>query len=156
MKNKHLLNALSFADPHACRQVFAHKPRVGRSLYRGPAHFLSRRQVCSRCATRPQPPRFSPSSALLPSPDSFAFDPFDLDIDITPDNVRKVAADGEYTKALVMSFRLSEQAVIHEVVETVPAADVALVVETLPVVYIEKMLAFAATQIDSSPHIGLF
>lgn len=58
---------------------------------------------------------------LIYSLDSgLVFDPFDLDIDITPSNVRKVLRQKEYTKAIVMTFRLNEKKLIQEVLETVP------------------------------------
>lgn len=51
---------------------------------------------------------------------SLTFDPFDLEIDITPSNIRKVLHQKEYTKAIVMAFRLNEKKMIQEVLETVP------------------------------------
>lgn len=51
------------------------------------------------------------------------FDPFDLDIDITPSNVKKTLAKGEYSTALMLSFRLNEQNLIQEVVENIPVSD---------------------------------
>ena len=48
------------------------------------------------------------------------FDPFDLDMDITPDNVKKTLKDKEYTTALMLAFRLNEQNLIEEVVENIP------------------------------------
>ena len=37
--------------------------------------------------------------------DTLVFDPFDLDMEVTPENVRKTLANREFTKALVMAFR---------------------------------------------------
>lgn len=54
---------------------------------------------------------------------SLVFDPFDLDTDVTPENIRKVLVKGEFSRALVLSFRLNEQKVIQEVVENIKTSD---------------------------------
>jgi periodic tryptophan protein 2 len=51
------------------------------------------------------------------------FDPFDLDIDITPSNVKKTLAKGEHSTALMLSFRLNEHSLIQEVLENIPVSD---------------------------------
>lgn len=51
------------------------------------------------------------------------FDPFDLEIDITPNNIHKVLHQKEYAKAIVMAFRLNEKKLIQEVLENVPHKD---------------------------------
>ncbi|KAI8925529.1 quinon protein alcohol dehydrogenase-like superfamily [Entophlyctis helioformis] len=56
-----------------------------------------------------------------------AFDPFDLDMDITPDSVRETLASQEYLRALVMAFRLGEADLVAHVAAAIPFADVALV-----------------------------
>ena len=54
---------------------------------------------------------------------NLVFDPFELDIDITPANVRGRLGKQEYSTALMLSFRLNEQALIQEVLETIPVKD---------------------------------
>ena len=51
------------------------------------------------------------------------FDPFDLAIDVTPGNIRNILQKGEFLKALMSSFRLNEQELILQVVETIPSQD---------------------------------
>jgi len=51
------------------------------------------------------------------------FDPFDLEIDITPKSVRATLARGDNSVALMLSFRLNEINVIQEVIESIPASD---------------------------------
>ena len=51
------------------------------------------------------------------------FDPFELDLDITPNNVKVTLAKGEYSTALMLSFRLNEQKLIQEVLENIPVSD---------------------------------
>lgn len=50
---------------------------------------------------------------------NLVFDPFDLDIDITPSSVKKTLAKGEYSTALMLAFRLNEKDVIQEVLENI-------------------------------------
>lgn len=88
--------------------------------------------------------------------DTMVFDPYDLDMDVTPQNVRKTLANREYTKALVMAFRLGEKELEEEVMEAVPPGDVQLVAELVPVVYLNKQLAALASKLESSPHLEFY
>jgi periodic tryptophan protein 2 len=82
------------------------------------------------------------------------FDPFDLDIDVTPQNTRAVLAEKEYLKALVMAFRLSDdKALIKECYEAVPYQSVPLLVRDLPRVYLGRILRLLSEQMESSPHL---
>ncbi|KAF2734647.1 WD40 repeat-like protein [Polyplosphaeria fusca] len=83
----------------------------------------------------------------------FQFDPFDLDITVTPATTISTLADQEYLKALVMAFRLNERNLIRRVYEAVPASDIALVVKEMPSVYLGRLLRFVAVQADESPHL---
>lgn len=82
------------------------------------------------------------------------FDPFDLDIDVTPQNVEELLheAQPDHLKALVMSFRLNERKLIRKVYEAVPRSQVSLVVRDLPRVYLGRLLHFLAAQLEGSPH----
>ena len=51
------------------------------------------------------------------------FDPFELDIDVTPDSIRSTLAHREYTQSLMLSFHLNEKTLIQEVIETIPRDD---------------------------------
>ncbi|KAF8476904.1 quinon protein alcohol dehydrogenase-like superfamily [Kalaharituber pfeilii] len=88
--------------------------------------------------------------------DNVVFDPFDLDIDITPASTLAVLREGpnpDYLKALVMSLRLNERYIIHQVYEAIPQVDIRLVVKDLPVVYIPRLLAFVAEMSETTPHL---
>ena len=64
---------------------------------------------------------------------SVSFDPFELDMDITPDNILKVALPrGEFLKALVMALHMGEYDVTREVVMSVPEVEVLQVAPALP------------------------
>lgn len=83
------------------------------------------------------------------------FDPFDLEMDVTPTNTLKTLAKREYLKALVMAFRLSNPKLLSKVYHAIPSQDVDLVVRDLPQVYLDRMLRFVAQQADASPHMEL-
>lgn len=85
--------------------------------------------------------------------DSLAFDPFDLDVDITPDSIAETLLERHYLKALVMSFRLNELPLIRSVYESIPPQDIKLMTRALPISYAETLLAFIAQQMESSPHV---
>lgn len=82
------------------------------------------------------------------------FDPFELDLDVTPQNTRAVLADKEYLKALVMAFRLSDDKVlVKQCYEAVPYQTVPLLVRDLPRVYLGRMLRLLGEQMEESPHL---
>ncbi|XP_042316227.1 periodic tryptophan protein 2 homolog [Sceloporus undulatus] len=84
------------------------------------------------------------------------FDPYDLEIDITPSNIRKVLLLKEYTKAIVMAFRLNEKKLIYEVLETVPYNEIEVVSSSLPELYVEKLLEFLASSFEKSRHLEFY
>ena len=81
------------------------------------------------------------------------FDPFDLDLDITPASTIAAVQSKDYLRALVMAFRLNERPLIRRVYENIPIADVSLVVKNLPTVYLARLLRFVAQATDESPHL---
>ncbi|KAF8496944.1 WD40 repeat-like protein [Gautieria morchelliformis] len=85
--------------------------------------------------------------------DSIAFDPFDLDMNLTPQSLLAVLANGEYLKALVMAFRLNEKPLVQKVYEAVPREDIRLMASQLPVMYVPTMLQFVASHLEKSPHM---
>lgn len=82
------------------------------------------------------------------------FDPFELDVEVTPDNVAGAVKDRQFLKALVMAFRLNEQPVIRTAYEAVPTQDIALLARQLPVVHAEAACRFVAGEMEKgSRHI---
>ncbi|KKY36250.1 putative periodic tryptophan protein 2 [Diaporthe ampelina] len=82
------------------------------------------------------------------------FDPFDLNMEITPAATLAVLEDEkDYLKALVMAFRLNEAGLIKRVFQAIPYQDIPLVVEEMPVVYVPRLLRFVAAETEQSPHI---
>jgi periodic tryptophan protein 2 len=82
------------------------------------------------------------------------FDPFDLDVTVTPASTLHVLhKEKDYLKALVMAFRLNEAPLIRRVYESIPYTNIALLVEELPIVYVPRLLRFVALQTEESPHL---
>jgi len=83
------------------------------------------------------------------------FDPFDLDVDVTPQNILAILRQKEpdYLKALVMAFRLNDKALIRRAYEAVPYTTVPLVVREFPRVYLARLLTFLGHQMENSPHL---
>ncbi|EME42958.1 hypothetical protein DOTSEDRAFT_72397 [Dothistroma septosporum NZE10] len=98
----------------------------------------------------------STEGLLLYSLDAGAvFDPFDLDVEVTPESTLETLRRREWLKALVMAFRLSDQKLIRQVYRSVATSDIGLVVRDLPQVYLERLLRFVAKESDSSPRLEL-
>ncbi|XP_063413018.1 periodic tryptophan protein 2 homolog [Mytilus trossulus] len=87
---------------------------------------------------------------------NLVFDPYDLEIEITPVNVRKKLFEKEYSTALILSFRLNESKLIQEVLESIPYSDIDVISENLPEIYVDKLLNYLASGIESSAHIQFY
>ncbi|KAI5780866.1 WD40-repeat-containing domain protein [Geopyxis carbonaria] len=82
------------------------------------------------------------------------FDPFELDVDVTPaTTLHALNEEKDYLKALVMAFRLNEKYLIHQVYESTPVNDIALVVGGLPRVYLSRLLRHVAGFVEEGPHL---
>lgn len=107
--------------------------------------------------------KFSPTAAafaaasteglLIYSVDeTILFDPFDLDVDITPEATLESLKEKEYLVALVMAFRLNEEYLIHKIYEAIPINDIKLVAADLPIVYLDRFLTFIGKLIMENSH----
>ncbi|XP_003739891.1 periodic tryptophan protein 2 homolog [Galendromus occidentalis] len=85
-----------------------------------------------------------------------AFDPYDLELDITPEKIRAAANSGNFGEALVLAFRLNEADLLKEVFERIPVSNAELISSQLPQIYVEKLLAFLASGLESTRHIELY
>lgn len=83
------------------------------------------------------------------------FDPFDLEIDVTPENTVATMKNKEYLKALAMAFRLNSPKLVTHIYRSVPPTDIGLVVRDLPAVYLERLLRHVSKEADTSPHLEL-
>lgn len=87
---------------------------------------------------------------------SLIFDPFDLDIEITPKLIRETLAKQEYSLALIQAFRLNEEALCSLVLEKTPYEFIDIIVDSLPDVYIDKLLAFISNKLEKSAHLEFY
>ena len=81
------------------------------------------------------------------------FDPFDLDINVTPASTLQAVRERDFLLALIMAFRLNELRLIRQVYEAIPVGDVTLLVRKMPIVYLARLLRFVAQATDESPHL---
>jgi periodic tryptophan protein 2 len=97
----------------------------------------------------------SGANGLLGTPDdALAFDPTDLDVDITPAAAQEAATSGEFEKAIVIALRLNERAVMSMVVETVPFSEIGLIVSRIPSVYFVRIVMLLAWRLDNGRHLA--
>ncbi|MCJ1261214.1 hypothetical protein MMC22_001078 [Lobaria immixta] len=90
---------------------------------------------------------------LVYSLDSIAqFDPFNLEINITPTSILQSIGEKDYLRAFVMAFRLNEIQLVRRVYEKIPLDNIALTVENLPRVYLARLLRFVAEANEENPH----
>ena len=87
---------------------------------------------------------------------SMIFDPYDLDIEITPKSIRDTLAAQQYSLALIQALRLNETALIALVLEQTPHLSIEVIVASLSDVYVDKLLAFLATQLEKSAHLEFY
>ncbi|XP_035390995.1 periodic tryptophan protein 2 homolog [Electrophorus electricus] len=87
---------------------------------------------------------------------SLVFDPYDLDMDVTPVSVRHQLKKKEWTSAIVLAFHLNGTSLIREVLESVPYNQTELVSSSLPDVYVEKLLDFVASSLEKSRHLQFY
>ena len=80
------------------------------------------------------------------------FDPFDLDINITPTSTLESLAKKDYLRALAMAFHLNETSLIRRVYEEIDFSDVEMTVKCLPKIYLARLLILVAQANDESPH----
>jgi periodic tryptophan protein 2 len=84
------------------------------------------------------------------------FDPYELDIDITPTTILAALKLKEYLKALLMSLRLSQSQVTIKVVEGIPPTDIPLVIREFPESYLSRLLRFFNWYAERTPHVEFY
>ncbi|KAI9726081.1 MAG: hypothetical protein M1828_002089 [Chrysothrix sp. TS-e1954] len=84
---------------------------------------------------------------------AFEFDPFDLDVTVTPKTTLKALGQGDHLRALIMAFRLNENSYIRHVYEGTPITAVQTVVEGLPAVHVPRLMRFVALATEENPHL---
>ncbi|XP_063909715.1 periodic tryptophan protein 2 homolog [Zophobas morio] len=84
------------------------------------------------------------------------FDPWDLQIGITPQAVKNCLRDGDNLNALTMAMKLNEAPLIQEVMENIPVKDVELIVAALSEQYVHRLLLIVSSALDSSRHLEYY
>ncbi|XP_062866597.1 PWP2 small subunit processome component [Trichomycterus rosablanca] len=87
---------------------------------------------------------------------SLVFDPYDLDMDVTPASIRHQLRKKEWTSAIMLAFRLNETSLIVEMLEAVPHDQTEVVASSLPDVYVEKLLYFLGSSLEKSRHLEFY
>lgn len=82
--------------------------------------------------------------------DQMLFDPYMLDIDITPETILETLEAGVWLKALVMALRLNEYDITKKVFSSIPADAVRLTAQQLHPVYLQRFINFLATHMDGA------
>lgn len=88
--------------------------------------------------------------------DDLVFDPFDLGFDVTPAAMQVALQGQEYCRAAAIAFRLGEQGLARDVIQAVPPADVSLVAQEMPRLYVGKLLALLAQMLKEAPHVEFY
>ncbi|XP_053721921.1 PWP2 small subunit processome component [Synchiropus splendidus] len=87
---------------------------------------------------------------------SMVFDPYDLDLDVTPASIRKQLQLEDWASAIILAFRLNEKPLTLQVLESVPHEQIPVVCGSIPDIYVEKLLGFLATCLEKSGHLQFY
>lgn len=94
--------------------------------------------------------------------ESLVFDPFDLDMTVTPDTVLAAVCQlqrkhrlrengkGSWLKAFIMAMRLNEPRLMQFVYESTPIDEMRLIIKNLPKVYVQRTLHLIASLLDQT------
>ena len=82
--------------------------------------------------------------------DYAAFDPCELDVEVTAGAVARAVRAGEHLRALLLAFRLGERACIDLAFARVPVADVQLAAQQFPLPYLARLLAYIAGVLEGA------
>jgi periodic tryptophan protein 2 len=86
--------------------------------------------------------------------DTLAFDPTELDMDITPAAAHAAMARGEFESGLLTSLRLNERAVMSKVLEAIPYSNIGLIVRRIPSVYFTRITMLLVWRLDNGRHLA--
>ena len=79
------------------------------------------------------------------------FDPVDLDIDSTPQEVRRLVQNGRWTKALVMALHLREPGPLRGAYEAIPLREITTVARAVPGNLVQALMDHVADMLAKSP-----
>jgi periodic tryptophan protein 2 len=77
--------------------------------------------------------------------ESLTFDPFDLELDLTPESIQKtLTVERHYLKAFIMSLRLNIPSITEQVFSTIPSEAIPLIARGIPEKYLLSSITFLA------------
>ena len=82
--------------------------------------------------------------------DQMLFDPYMLDIDITPETILETLESGVWLKALIMALRLNEYDITKKVFSSIPADAVRLTAQQMHPIYLQRFINFLAVHMDGA------
>ncbi|XP_051135826.1 periodic tryptophan protein 2 [Andrographis paniculata] len=85
--------------------------------------------------------------------ESFIFDPTDLDVDVTPEAVDAALKDEQPKRALILSLRMNEDALIKKCIVAVAPAEIPAVAASVPFRYLQRLVEALAALLEKSPHL---
>jgi periodic tryptophan protein 2 len=88
--------------------------------------------------------------------ESFVFDPFDLDVETTPQTTWDTLKQGQPLKALVMALKLGLPDLLEKIFHQMPPGHVTSYTHGFPAVYLPQLLAFLAVQIEKNVSLELY
>ncbi|XP_059642229.1 periodic tryptophan protein 2 [Cornus florida] len=87
--------------------------------------------------------------------ESFIFDPTDLDLDVTPEAVDVALSEDQPNRALVLSLRLNEDALIKKCILAINPVDIPAVASSVPFRYLQRLIEAFANLLENCPHLEL-
>ncbi|KAL7048748.1 hypothetical protein ACKWTF_003476 [Chironomus riparius] len=83
------------------------------------------------------------------------FDPFQMSVEVTPKATRNLIDEKEYSGALIMALKLNEHPLIQEIIEQIPHAEIDLVLDSMPEIFVHRTAEFISRML-SSQHIEFY
>ncbi|XP_052183465.1 periodic tryptophan protein 2 [Diospyros lotus] len=85
--------------------------------------------------------------------ESFIFDPTDLDIDVTPEAIDAALSEDQPSRALILSLRLNEDALIKKCILAIIPVDIPVVASSVPFRYLQRLIEACADLLENCPHL---
>ncbi|KAF2898642.1 hypothetical protein ILUMI_07536 [Ignelater luminosus] len=84
------------------------------------------------------------------------FDPWGLQLGVTPASVREAISNKDHVNALMMAMKINESNLIQETIEQIPYNDVELTISNLSEQYLDRLLLIIANLLDNSRHLEYY
>ncbi|KAL8606486.1 hypothetical protein ACOMHN_037717 [Nucella lapillus] len=84
------------------------------------------------------------------------FDPYDLDIEITPSRVRSELKSGDFAGSLISALRLNEEDILREVIESTPVDFVESICQDMAERYVDRLLVHLAQVVGETAHLHFY